>query len=141
MCFCFSFFNQSAAHSVKLCWTSTYLYLTLNLQLSPFVHFFRFLYLLPYTHERTCEVIEMMLRLRRAKNLDLRLQVNFYFLLSLFIMVIHWIVQFFYVFIGWLFWFFLSCVQFIFISISTSIFTNLNFISLCAFAFLVSINL
>ena len=39
--------------------------------------FCRYLYLLPYTHERTCEVIEMMLRLRRAKNLDLRLQVSF----------------------------------------------------------------
>jgi hypothetical protein len=34
----------------------------------------RYLYLLPYTHERTCEIIETMLRLRKAKNLDLRLQ-------------------------------------------------------------------
>lgn len=43
--------------------------------------FHRYLYLLPYTHERTCDVIEMMLRLRRAKNLDLRLQVKFFTIL------------------------------------------------------------
>lgn len=34
----------------------------------------RYLYLLPYTSERMNEVLETMLRLRRAKNLDLRQQ-------------------------------------------------------------------
>eukprot|EP01038_Epipyxis_sp_PR26KG_P009687 gene9687-13040_t len=34
----------------------------------------RFLYLLPYTSERMNEILETMLRLRRAKNLDLRQQ-------------------------------------------------------------------
>ena len=34
----------------------------------------RFLYLLPYTHQRMVEILETTARLRRAKNIDLRLQ-------------------------------------------------------------------
>jgi hypothetical protein len=36
----------------------------------------RYLYVLPYTRERMSEVLETILRLRRLKNLDLRLQTN-----------------------------------------------------------------
>ena len=35
----------------------------------------RYLYLLPHTHVRMAEVTETTLRLRRARNMDLRLQV------------------------------------------------------------------
>ena len=34
----------------------------------------RYLYLLPYTHQRMVEILETTARLRRAKNIDLRLQ-------------------------------------------------------------------
>lgn len=34
----------------------------------------RFLYLLPYTHERMNEILNSMLRLRRARNIDLNMQ-------------------------------------------------------------------